>query len=66
MTSTRRRTPRSSRAATTSRLEIGPDSRLVRLPRVRAAQRRIESGYYDREDVRDRLARAVLKALLTD
>jgi len=38
-------------------------STLIRLPRVRTAQRRIETGYYDRDDVRDRLAVAVLNAL---
>lgn len=37
---------------------------LVRLPRVRNAQKRIESGYYDRNDVRDRLANAVLQVIL--
>jgi hypothetical protein len=36
----------------------------VRLPRVRAAQKRIEAGYYDRNDVRDRLASAVLQVIL--
>jgi len=37
---------------------------LVRLPRVRSAKQRIASGYYDRNDVRDRLADAVLKVIL--
>ncbi|MCC6350643.1 MAG: hypothetical protein IT347_13745 [Candidatus Eisenbacteria bacterium] len=40
------------------------DAPLVRLPRVRSAQQRIESGYYDRNDVRDRLADAVIQVLL--
>lgn len=36
----------------------------MRLPRVRSALQRIESGYYDRHDVRGRLADAVLKVIL--
>lgn len=32
----------------------------VRLTRVRTALQRIANGYYDRDDVRDRLATAVL------
>ena len=65
MTTTRRRTSSAGpRPLQPKRQEIG--STLIRLPRVRSAQRRIASGYYDREDVRDRLAVAVLKALLTE
>jgi hypothetical protein len=40
------------------------DAPLVRLPRVRSAQKRIESGFYDRTEIRDRLADAVLKVIL--
>jgi len=36
------------------------DAELIRLAKVREARRRIESGYYDRDDVRDELAQAVL------
>jgi hypothetical protein len=35
----------------------------VRLTRVRAALKRIAAGYYDRDEVRDRLAAAVLVEL---
>lgn len=57
-----RRTSRSSRSAVRRSV---PDTNapLVRLPRVRSAKQRVESGYYDRRDVRDRLADAVLKVL---
>ena len=66
MSTTRRRNSRTPRSAKSERHVIAPDSRLVRLPRVRTALERIESGYYDRDEVRDRLAVAVLKALLTE
>lgn len=36
------------------------DAELVRLAKVREARKRVESGYYDRDDVRDDLAQAVL------
>jgi hypothetical protein len=36
---------------------------VVRLSRVRTALQRISSGYYDRDEVRDRLATAVLREL---
>lgn len=63
MTRTRRRTSRTPRGATRRSV---PDSNapLVRLPRVRSAKQRIASGYYDRNEVRDRLADAVLKVIL--
>ncbi len=59
---TTRRTSRNPRKAV---LRSVPETNapLVRLPRVRSAKQRIESGYYDRRDVRDRLADAVLKVL---
>ena len=62
MTSTRRRLKRSSPVAA----HAGPpaaDSQLVRLSRVRTALRRIQNGYYDRDDVRDRLVAAVMEEL---
>lgn len=67
MTSIRRnRTRKLTRTAARTRLALVPTPALVRLPRVRAAQKRIESGWYDRDEVRDKLAAAVLDALLTD
>lgn len=36
---------------------------LVRLARVEEARRRIQSGWYDRADVRDRLVEAVLQEI---
>ncbi len=38
-----------------------PSDGVIRLTRVAEARRRIESGWYDRADVRDRLAKAVLQ-----
>jgi hypothetical protein len=37
-----------------------PVAGVVRLTRVRDARERIESGWYDRAEVRDRLVEAVL------
>ena len=65
MTTTRSRTSRTTRPTSRPRLTV-VEPQLVRLPNVRSAQKRIESGYYDREEVRDRLAVAVLQALLAD
>lgn len=62
MTRTRRRTS-STRRTAASRTTPVTNAPLVRLPRVRSAKKRIESGYYDRSDVRDRLAGAVLRVL---
>jgi len=39
------------------------DPTLIRLSRVRTAQKRIASGYYDRDEVRDRLAELVLAVI---
>ena len=62
MTTTRRRPQRSTRSAPpASRPVTGPPP--VRLTRVRTVLKRIATGYYDRDDVRDRLAAAVLKEL---
>lgn len=60
------RTRRTSRKPRSASRRTVPDTNapLVRLPRVRSAKQRIESGYYDRRDVRDRLADAVLKVLM--
>ncbi len=43
-----------------------PVLELVRLSRVAAVQKRIASGYYDRDEVRDRLAEAVLEVIGQD
>lgn len=40
-----------------------PALELVRLSRVAAVQKRIAAGYYDRDEVRDRLAEAVLEVI---
>jgi hypothetical protein len=62
MTTTRRKS--STRRSASLRSVPVANAPLVRLPRVRAAQKRIESGFYDRNDVRDRLANAVLQVIL--
>lgn len=62
MTATRRSS--STRRNARTRAVPVADAPLVRLPRVRSAQKRIESGYYDRNDVRTRLADAVLQVIL--
>jgi hypothetical protein len=62
MNATRRRTSRrTGKPAVTRERAVAPG--IVRLSRVRTALQRIESGYYDREDVRTRLANVVLKEL---
>ena len=61
MTTTRRKS--SSRRNANLRSVPVANAPLVRLPRVRTAQKRIESGYYDRNDVRDRLVNAVLQVI---
>lgn len=60
MTTTRH--PNKTSRPSTPALRMVPeaDPALVRLSRVRAVRKRIASGYYDREEVRDRLAVAVL------
>ncbi len=63
MTTTRRRSSSSRRNPAFRSVPVA-NAPLVRLPRVRNAQKRIESGYYDRDEVRDRLASAVLKVIL--
>lgn len=62
MSPTRRRrsaSPRAAQRAGAPVVALPP----VRLTRVRTALRRIASGYYDRDDVRDRLVAAVLKEI---
>ena len=63
MNATRRRHTRSpqEKAIRLGRPAASPD--VVRLARVRTALQRISTGYYDRDEVRDRLATAVLKEL---
>jgi hypothetical protein len=62
MTTTRRRLTRSTRSADPApRPVTGPPP--VRLTRIRTVLKRIANGYYDRDDVRDRLAAVVLKEL---
>jgi len=53
----RSRTPAKRR---TAKIVPFPITGMVRLARVRDARRRIESGWYDRAEVRDRLVEAVL------
>ena len=62
---TTRRTSSTRRTGRTRSVPV-TNAPLVRLPRVRVAQKRIESGFYDRNDVRDRLANAVLQVILQD
>ncbi len=66
MNATRRRitrSTRSTRATAAPVVAIAGYPEVVRLTRVRTALQRIRSGYYDRDEVRDRLAAAVLKEL---
>lgn len=39
------------------------EGRLLRWEKIRAARERIAAGFYDREDIRSRLADAVLKRM---
>jgi hypothetical protein len=64
MNATRRRITRSSsRKTAVIPISQAASPNVVRLSRVRTALQRISSGYYDRDEVRDRLAMAVLKEL---
>ncbi len=60
MTTARRPRTRTIRRAATPVATVPPP---VRLTRVRTALKRIATGYYDRDDVRDRLVAAVLAEL---
>lgn len=64
MTTIRR--PKSRKTRPAAQLSVVPvgDPSVVRLSRVRSALKRIESGYYDRDEVRDRLVSAVLGEIL--
>lgn len=63
MTTIRRPKSRKTRRAPVLRV-VTADPSVVRLSRVRSAKKRIENGYYDRDDVRDRLVHAVLGEIL--
>ena len=67
MNATRRRNTRKPRAKAKATAKVAAlpvlDARMVRLSRVRTALKRIETGFYDRDEVRDRLAAAVLVEL---
>ena len=57
------RTKPAARTGTSAKLALVPThatSGVVRLARVAEARRRIQSGWYDRAEVRDRLVEAVL------
>lgn len=57
------RRKRTSVKARSAKVVPFPSEGIVRLTRVAEARRRIESGWYDRADVRDRLAKAVLQEI---
>ena len=58
-----RRKRTSERAPRSAKVVPFPSDGVIRLTRVAQARRRIESGWYDRADVRDRLAKAVLQEI---
>jgi hypothetical protein len=61
MTTTRRSRTRTSRRVP-STLRVTPAAP-VRLGRVRTARQRIANGFYDRDEVRERLVAVVLEAI---
>ena len=63
MNATRRRNSHRAPKSGVTRAPRNGTAGVVRLSRVRTALKRIASGYYDREDVRARLATVVLKEL---
>ena len=63
MNATRRRNTRLTITPAARPAARAGASNVVRLSRVRTALQRISSGYYDRDEVRDRLATAVLNEL---
>jgi len=63
MNATRRRTTHTPRKTAVRRVPQAASPNVVRLSRVRTALKRISTGFYDRDEVRDRLAVAVLKEL---
>jgi hypothetical protein len=58
-----RRRKRSNGVAKSAKVLPFPEEAVIRRTRVAQARRRIESGWYDRADVRDRLATAVLEEI---
>jgi hypothetical protein len=58
----RKRSPTKSSSA---KIVSFPQHSVVRLSRVAEARRRIESGWYDRAEVRSRLVEAVLQEIRT-
>ncbi|MEO5988618.1 MAG: hypothetical protein ABIU54_00305 [Candidatus Eisenbacteria bacterium] len=66
MPTTTRRARTTSSRSTKRASATPPVLELVRLSRVAAAQKRIATGYYDRDEVRDRLAEAVLEVIQPD
>jgi hypothetical protein len=63
MNATRRRTAPRLRKPVARPAGRAASPNVVRLSRVRTALQRISNGFYDRDEVRDRLAAAVLKEL---
>jgi hypothetical protein len=63
MNASRRRITRKPRPRAATAVVPEDEARMVRLPRVRTALKRIETGFYDRDEVRERLAAVVLKEL---
>lgn len=57
---TRRRSPRTARVTPITKAVAPPP---IRLDRVRTALERIANGYYDRDEVRSRLANEVLEEI---
>lgn len=65
-TAKRRPRTRASEVRTEPRLVLVGGTEGARSERIEAVRRRIRSGYYERADIRDSLARAVLDALRED
>jgi len=65
MSTPRRRalSPKARSQGGSERSASSEPAKLLRLSRVDAVRRRIANGYYDRDEVRDRLAHAVLEAI---
>ncbi len=45
---------------------VSAQAKILNLSKIDAVRRRIANGYYDRDEVRDRLAHAVLEELRED
>lgn len=65
MPSRRRRTSENAAEPAGTRVAAAPPepAKVVSLDKVTAVRRRIANGYYERDEVRDRLALAVLEEL---